>query len=40
MCSGCETLALSNGYKHAEGTLLSPKSGMSLMMEVEIPPKH
>jgi hypothetical protein len=28
------------GYKHVGGTLLPPKSGMSLMMEVEIPPKH
>jgi len=32
--------SLVNGYKHVGGTMLPPKSGMSLMMEVEIPPKH
>jgi hypothetical protein len=40
MGSGCDTLVSSNGYKHIGGTLLPPKLGMSLTMEVEIPPKH
>jgi hypothetical protein len=40
VCSGCDALVLSKGYKYFGGTLLLPKSGMSLTMEVEIPPKH
>lgn len=32
--------SLVDGYKHVGGTMLPPKSGMSLTMEVEIPPKH
>jgi hypothetical protein len=29
-----------DGYKHVEGTMLPPASGINLKMEVEIPPKH